>query len=99
MLSNHGPHFSNLIQIQKHASDEKFLIFSNSPLTLAHIAEGLSLIRIKHLAYTSQVKVKEREQQVLTFETSDIYRVFLMELKHGARGLWVGSLSSCGVLS
>lgn len=58
-------------------------------MTLAHVAEGLHLIGVKYLLYTSQVKAKEREQQVLTFETSETYRVFLMELKHGSRGLWV----------
>lgn len=69
-----------------HAESSKLLVFSKSPLTLLYVAEGLNLMGIKY-KLTSQKRVKEVEQDVLTFESSDTYRVFLMELKHGARGL------------
>jgi hypothetical protein len=69
-----------------YAASEKFLIFSKSGLTLSHIGDGLEFLNIRY-KITTKIPVEMMMQDVITFETSDTFRVYLMELKHGARGL------------
>ncbi|KAI0343105.1 hypothetical protein BDW22DRAFT_1356676 [Trametopsis cervina] len=81
-----------LNDVMTHAQTSKFLIFSRSPLTLMYIAEALGLIGVPY-KLTTQKHVNALQADVLTFETSETFRVFLMELKHGARGLNIISAS------
>lgn len=83
-----GFHLKYCYQVMTHAQTSKFLIFSRSPLTLMYIAEALGLISVPY-KLTTQKHVNALQADVLTFETSETFRVFLMELKHGARGLYV----------
>ncbi|KZT27320.1 hypothetical protein NEOLEDRAFT_1110673 [Neolentinus lepideus HHB14362 ss-1] len=76
-----------LREVAQHASTEKFLVFSKMPLSLAYVAEGLDVIGVRFLQFTSNVDAQVRQQLVMTFQSSDKFRVFLMDLKHGARGL------------
>ena len=71
---------------------EKCLIFSESPAIISFLAAALELIRVKHLEFSGLQKRDDRQAIITTFETSDAYRVLLMELKHGARGLYVATI-------
>jgi SNF2 family DNA or RNA helicase len=90
---DHIPHARS--QVQRYSAKEKFLIFSNSLLTLSQISEALSLFRFRYLRYTNEEKDSMlREQCILTFETSDVHRILLIDLKLGARGLSVHQMDA-----
>ncbi|EJD53122.1 hypothetical protein AURDEDRAFT_81353 [Auricularia subglabra TFB-10046 SS5] len=75
-----------LREVLEHNTD-KFLIFSNSPLSLAHMGEALSLARISHLKIMSEVDPAKWSTHAMTFQSDDSCQCLLMELKYGARGL------------
>lgn len=81
-------------KVQKFSLNEKILVFSKHPLNLLHIAEALELIGVKFLQFASESRIGPTRDQILAlFEKEDAYRVLLMELKHGARGLNIVSAS------
>ncbi|KAI0332592.1 hypothetical protein GY45DRAFT_1369061 [Cubamyces sp. BRFM 1775] len=82
-----------LNEVLTYGTEEKFLIFSQSPSVLSFVAEALDLFKIKHLSFSGQHSREERQSMITTFETSELYRVLLLELKHGARGLNLVSAS------
>ncbi|KZP01082.1 hypothetical protein CALVIDRAFT_508642 [Calocera viscosa TUFC12733] len=82
-----------LSDVLQHSPNEKIIIFSSSSLSLSHLTEGLELYRVRFLHFHNALSVKDRENTIKTFETSEAYRVLLMELKHGARGLNLVSAS------
>ena len=87
-----------VIQVLTYGHDEKFLIFSQSPSVLSFVAEAFDLFKIKYLSFSGQHSREERQSIITTFETSDLYRVLLLELKHGARGLYVLRIFPCKTL-
>ncbi|KZV96218.1 hypothetical protein EXIGLDRAFT_765592 [Exidia glandulosa HHB12029] len=67
--------------------EDKFLIFSSSPLSLAHMGEALSVARVSHLKIMSQVDPARWSGYAANFQSSDSCQCLLMEIKYGARGL------------
>jgi len=78
---------TKLCQVLTYGKEEKFLIFSSSLLSLLHLSEALQVANIPHLEYTSECSPDQRRVNITQFNNVPFYRVFLMELKHGARGL------------
>ncbi|KIP07791.1 hypothetical protein PHLGIDRAFT_35256, partial [Phlebiopsis gigantea 11061_1 CR5-6] len=81
-----------LKEVHEQSTSNKFLIFSQFPLTLAYVAEGLSSLGIRYTG-TVYESAGALSRNVTTFESSETYRVFLMELRYGARGLNIVSAS------
>ena len=73
--------------------NDRFIIFSEAPLSLQYLQTALETVKIPTVVLSAHAKGKARRESVDKFEMSSSgYRGLLLELKHGARGLWVTSM-------
>ena len=72
---------------------EKILIFYEGDHIAYYIAQALELIGVQHLIYANSLEVSRRNQYMLTFTTSESFRVMLMDLRQAAHGLHVACAS------
>lgn len=73
--------------------DEKIIIFYEGDHIAWYIAQGLELIGVQHLIYAKGTSLALRNAYMETFNTSETFRVLLMDLHQAAHGLHVASAS------
>ena len=80
-----------LSEIVKH--DEKILIFSDFVDHSFHLAEALDIIGVEYLLYASTLTAERKSQYIMTFNTSEKFRVMIMDLQLAAHGLNLSTAS------
>ena len=73
--------------------EEKILIFYEGDHIAYYIAQALELIGVQHLIYANSLEVARRNHYILTFTTTETFRVMLMDLRQAAHGLHVACAS------
>ncbi|MCJ1372451.1 hypothetical protein MMC20_003675 [Loxospora ochrophaea] len=73
--------------------DEKILIFYEGEHIAYYIAQALEIIDVQFLIYAKSLQVARRNTYITTFNTTETFRVLLMDLRHAAHGLHVASAS------
>lgn len=72
---------------------EKSLIFYEGDHIAYYIAQAFDLLDIRFLIYTGSLPVSRKNTYIHTFNTSETFRVMLMDIKQAAHGLHVASAS------
>ena len=72
---------------------EKIIIFYEGDHVAWYIAQCLELIKIQHLIYAKGTSLTLRSAYMETFNTTETFRVLLMDLRQAAHGLHVASAS------
>ncbi|KAI9839561.1 MAG: hypothetical protein M1819_002187 [Sarea resinae] len=72
---------------------EKILVFYEGDNVAWYIAQALDLLHIKHLIYAKSLKSERRSQYVVTFNTTETFRVLLMDVHQASHGLNMSSAS------
>ena len=73
--------------------DEKILIFYEGDHIAWYIAQALDLLDIRYLIYTSTLSLARQNAYITTFNTTETFRVLLMNVHQAAHGLHIASAS------
>jgi len=73
--------------------DEKILIFYEGDNVAYYISQALDLLGIRYLIYTSTLKTERQNAYINTFNTTEIFRVLVMNVYQAAHGLHIASAS------
>ena len=74
-------------------SEEKSLVFYEGDHIAYYIAQAFEILNIRFLIYTGSLEASRKNAYIYTFNTSEIFRVMLMDIKQAAHGLHVASAS------
>ena len=72
---------------------EKILIFYEGDAIAWYIAQALDLIDIRYLIYTKTLPLSRQTAYIQTFNTTETFRVLLMNVHQAAHGLHIASAS------
>ncbi|KAI9759986.1 MAG: ribosylnicotinamide kinase [Chaenotheca gracillima] len=67
--------------------EEKILVFYEGEDVAYYVAEALELIGINHLIYASKLTPGRRAQYITTFNSTETFRVLLMDVHQASHGL------------
>lgn len=73
--------------------DEKILIFYEGDHIAWYIAQALDLIDVRYLIYNKTLTLERQNAYITTFNTTETFRVLLMNVHQAAHGLHIASAS------
>ncbi|KAJ1725807.1 hypothetical protein LPJ53_000068 [Coemansia erecta] len=81
-------------QVQRFHQSEKCIVFVNSPSEVLLVHDALGLARILHLVYANQgMSRNQRRHNIMTFSTSVVYNVIVMDVHLAAYGIDLSAAS------
>ena len=73
--------------------NEKILIFYEGDHIAYYIAQALDLVDVRYLIYTRTLSLARRNAYITTFNTTETFRVLLMNVYQAAHGLHIATAS------
>lgn len=73
--------------------DEKILIFYEGDHIAYYIAQALEIVNVRYLIYAKTLTTARRSAYIATFNTSEAFRVLIMDVTHASHGLHIASAS------